>query len=91
MFWCIIFKVDIHYDYNKINYHILLDVGTRFYTYIWTMSYAMEAIAKTNKSFIVFDRPNPLNADTVEGCPNNIDGGLVGRLFKKHKFGIPQR
>jgi uncharacterized protein YbbC (DUF1343 family) len=29
----------------------------------------MEACAKNNKTFIVFDRPNPNNADTVEGCP----------------------
>lgn len=35
------------------------DIGTRFYTYISTMSYAMEACAENNKHFIVLDRPNP--------------------------------
>ena len=45
------------------------------------MTYAMEACAKNNKKFLVFDRPNPLNAITVEGCPNNIDAGLVGRKW----------
>jgi uncharacterized protein YbbC (DUF1343 family) len=35
------------------------DVGTRFYTYISTMHYAMEACAENNKPIIVLDRPNP--------------------------------
>jgi uncharacterized protein YbbC (DUF1343 family) len=35
------------------------DVGTRFYTYISTMHYAMEACAENNKAMIVLDRPNP--------------------------------
>ncbi|MBL7933448.1 MAG: DUF1343 domain-containing protein [Bacteroidia bacterium] len=35
------------------------DIGARFYTYISTMSYAMEACAENNKEFIVLDRPNP--------------------------------
>ncbi|MCC5944853.1 MAG: DUF1343 domain-containing protein [Bernardetiaceae bacterium] len=35
------------------------DVGARFYTYISTMHYAMEAAAEAQKSFIVLDRPNP--------------------------------
>ena len=43
------------------------DVGARFYTYIYTMSRAMEACAKNNKKFIVFDRPNPVSGDKYEG------------------------
>src|ERR1043166_5350949 len=35
------------------------DVGVRFYTYISTMTYAMESCAENNKEFIVLDRPNP--------------------------------
>ncbi|MCU0390860.1 MAG: DUF1343 domain-containing protein [Thermoflexibacter sp.] len=42
------------------------DVGTRFYTYISTMHYVMEACAELGKAFIVFDRPNP-NGDFVDG------------------------
>ncbi|MGP1594051.1 MAG: exo-beta-N-acetylmuramidase NamZ family protein [Treponema sp.] len=42
------------------------DVGARFYTYISTMAYAMEACARDNKHFIVFDRPNPIGG-SVEG------------------------
>ncbi len=43
------------------------DVGARFYTYIYTMSLAMEAAAESGKRFIVLDRPNPINGITVEG------------------------
>ncbi|WLD92811.1 DUF1343 domain-containing protein [Alkalihalobacillus sp. AL-G] len=43
------------------------DVGTRFYTYIYTMAYAMEAAADNDIPFIVLDRPNPLGGKAVEG------------------------
>ncbi|PTM54805.1 exo-beta-N-acetylmuramidase NamZ family protein [Desmospora activa] len=43
------------------------DVGSRFYTYIYTMAYAMEAAALADKPFIVLDRPNPIGGDKVEG------------------------
>ena len=45
----------------------LQDVGARFYTYIYTMAYAMEACAQYNKKFVVFDRPNPLGGIVAEG------------------------
>jgi uncharacterized protein YbbC (DUF1343 family) len=35
------------------------DVGTRFYTYISTMHYVMEACAEARKKVIILDRPNP--------------------------------
>jgi len=35
------------------------DVGARFYTYISTMHYVMEACAESGKEFLVLDRPNP--------------------------------
>lgn len=41
------------------------DVGARFYTYISTMHYLMEACAENNKMLIVTDRPNP--CDYVDG------------------------
>ncbi|MBK5293412.1 MAG: DUF1343 domain-containing protein [Acidobacteriia bacterium] len=43
------------------------DMGTRFYTYMCTMLYAMEEAARHNISFLVLDRPNPLNGVQVEG------------------------
>lgn len=42
------------------------DVGARFYTYISTMSLAMEAAAELHLPFYVLDRPNPIG-DLVEG------------------------
>ena len=41
------------------------DVGARFYTYISTMYYVMEACAENKKEMIILDRPNP--CDYVEG------------------------
>jgi uncharacterized protein YbbC (DUF1343 family) len=43
------------------------DIGARFYTYITTMAYCMEAAAKANISFFVLDRPNPIGGIRVEG------------------------
>jgi uncharacterized protein YbbC (DUF1343 family) len=43
------------------------DIGSRFYTYIYTMSLAMEAAAEYGKRFVVLDRPNPINGLRVEG------------------------
>lgn len=37
----------------------LQDVGVRFYTYISTLTYVMEAAAEAGKEVIVLDRPNP--------------------------------
>lgn len=42
------------------------DVGVRFFTYISTMHYAMEAAAEAGLRFVVLDRPNPLG-DYVDG------------------------
>lgn len=43
------------------------DVGTRFYTYLTTMGLAMEAAANRKIGFVVFDRPNPLGGEVLEG------------------------
>lgn len=45
----------------------LQDIGTRIYTYIYTMSYVMEAAAELGKSVIVLDRPNPIGGVQVQG------------------------
>ncbi|AFM05016.1 hypothetical protein Fleli_2656 [Bernardetia litoralis DSM 6794] len=42
------------------------DVGARFYTYISTMHYCMEAAAENNKQIIILDRPNP-NGFYIDG------------------------
>ncbi len=45
------------------------DIGARFYTYLWTLTYVLEACALNNKELIVLDRPNPIsgNFDAAEG------------------------
>ncbi len=50
------------------------DVGARFYTYISTLHYVMEAAAENKKKVIVLDRPNP-NA-------HYIDGPVLEKTFK---------
>lgn len=42
------------------------DVGVRFYTYISTLQYVMEACAENNKTLLVLDRPNP-NGHYIDG------------------------
>jgi uncharacterized protein YbbC (DUF1343 family) len=43
------------------------DIGVRFYTYVSTMGYAMEAAAKARIPIYVLDRPNPITGTQVEG------------------------
>ena len=45
------------------------DAGSRFYTYLWTMTHVMEACAVHQKRLIILDRPNPIsgNFDLAEG------------------------
>jgi uncharacterized protein YbbC (DUF1343 family) len=50
------------------------DVGARFYTYISTLHYVMEAAAENNKQVIVLDRPNPHGG--------YIDGPVLQPAFK---------
>ena len=54
------------------------DVGARFYTYISTMHYVMEACAAQNKQFIVLDRPNPNG--------HYVDGPILEENFKSELF-----
>ena len=43
------------------------DAGVRFYTYVTTLGYAMEAAAKKGVAVYILDRPNPINGFSVEG------------------------
>ena len=51
------------------------DVGSRYYTYVYTMALAMRAAAKAKVRFVVLDRPNPIGGEAVEG-------NLVGERFR---------
>lgn len=62
------------------------DIGVRYYTFLWTLSYILEACAEYDVPVLICDRPNPLGGDTVQGSP--LDEGfssIVGR------FNIPIR
>ncbi|HXW69556.1 MAG TPA: exo-beta-N-acetylmuramidase NamZ domain-containing protein [Dissulfurispiraceae bacterium] len=50
------------------------DAGVRFYTYISTMGYALEAAARKGIDFYVLDRPDPINSSLVQGPV--MDGNL---------------
>lgn len=45
----------------------LMDVGTRVYTFMYTMVYCLQAAAEYGKRVVVLDRPNPLGGWVVEG------------------------
>ncbi|HON56116.1 MAG TPA: DUF1343 domain-containing protein, partial [bacterium] len=45
----------------------LQDVGARYYTYLWTLYYCMEACEKHNKKLIILDRPNIITGNIIEG------------------------
>jgi len=62
------------------------EVGSRFYTYIYTMAYAMMACKEFDKEFVIFDRPNPIGCNEVEG--NILD--LAYRSFVGY-YAMPQR
>lgn len=45
----------------------LVDVGTRVYTFMYTMAYCMEVAAELGKEIVVLDRPNPIGGVKIEG------------------------
>jgi len=64
----------------------LQDAGTRVYTFIYTLSYCLEAAKRYHKKVIVLDRPNPVSGVQVEGnCLSSDCFSFVGR------YPIPMR
>lgn len=58
----------------------LQDVGTRIYTYIYTMTLLMEACEKKGIQVVILDRPNPINGVTLEGNILDLNyASFVGR------------
>lgn len=45
----------------------LVDVGTRVYTFMYTLAYCLQAAARLGKKVVVLDRPNPVGGDLLEG------------------------
>ena len=57
----------------------LQDVGSRYYTFQWTMALAMRACAEAGVRVVVLDRPNPLGGERVEGnIPDPAFASFVG-------------
>lgn len=73
------------FDEIDIICYDIQDVGARFYTYIYTLAYTMQAAKRENKKVVVFDRPNLVGKE-VEG--NLLD--LKYRSFIGY-YEIPQR
>jgi uncharacterized protein YbbC (DUF1343 family) len=81
----------------------LQDVGSRYYTYIWTMALAMQAAAKAGVAVVVCDRPNPLGGIAIEGgtveakCESFVGlgavpvrhGMTVGEIARLVRAGMP--
>jgi uncharacterized protein YbbC (DUF1343 family) len=83
----------------------LQDVGSRYYTYVWTMALAMHAAARAGVAVVVLDRPNPLGgmAETIEGgtvepsCESFVGLGAVpvrhsmtaGEIARLVRAGMP--
>lgn len=47
----------------------LQDVGSRYYTFVWTAALVMQVAAREGVTTVILDRPNPLGGDVVEGAP----------------------
>ena len=45
----------------------LQDVGSRYYTFIWTMALCMQSATRAGVTVVVLDRPNPIGGAAVEG------------------------
>lgn len=51
----------------------LMDVGARYYTFIYTMSYMLERCAEIDLPVLICDRPNPLSGERIEGPLLNMN------------------
>ena len=83
----------------------LQDIGSRYYTYVWTMALAMQAAAREGTKVVVLDRPNPIGglAETIEGgsvepevesfvglAPVPVRHGLtIGEMARLVRAGLP--
>ena len=67
----------------------LQDVGTRIYTFAWTMMACLESCAAAGIPVVVLDRPNPLGGDSVEGPLLDLHyASFVGRSAIPMRHGL---
>lgn len=67
----------------------LQDVGTRFFTYVCTLRYALAEAAKRGLRFVVLDRPDPDGAMEVEGpVGETVDGSITSCIPVPIRYGM---
>jgi uncharacterized protein YbbC (DUF1343 family) len=69
----------------------LQDIGTRIYTFIYTLANCMRAAKRASKKIIILDRPNPINGVSLEGnCLEKEFTSFVGQypLIVRHGMTI---
>jgi uncharacterized protein YbbC (DUF1343 family) len=67
----------------------LQDIGTRVYTFIWTVSHCLEACADAGIPVIILDRPNPIGGEVVEGpLLDPAFNSFVGRAAIPMRHGL---
>ncbi len=67
----------------------LQDVGTRVYTFAWTISHCLEACAQLGIPVVILDRPNPLGGMRVEGpLLDPAFASFVGRVSIPMRHGL---
>lgn len=64
------------------------DAGARFYTYLYTMAYAMESCAKFDLPMIVLDRPNPIGGAVSGGLLDPAFRSFIGYFPITHRYGL---
>ena len=65
------------------------DVGARYYTYVYTLAYAMKAAARRGLQVWALDRPNPITGRAVEGGPLLPEcRSFVGLFDLPHRHGL---
>ena len=67
----------------------LIDVGTRVYTFIWTVVHCLEVAKETGIKVVILDRPNPIGGHLVEGNLLRSDcASFVGRCAIPMRHGL---
>lgn len=59
-------KKELLVDLDAVLFDIQ-DIGSRYYTYVWTLVYMMRVCADLGVEVVVLDRPNPINGIDIEG------------------------
>lgn len=79
-------------DLKKIDVVLydIQDAGVRYYTYISTMAYMMQAVAKSGKKMVIIDRPNIVGADVVSGFvpPQSLTGKFTSIFPIATRYGM---